>query len=222
MLADLQEKEKALATELKNLKLELQNERGFYKVEMKEKKILAQKYKEDLNKAETESLIRNTYQKKEFETSEKCQQRILKEKEEDLLREKKRVLLSLDREKRVFQKTKEYLEREIDSLKERVRTKRREVEQNKEKIEKEIEDLRQANQAEQKRIDELEELYNEEKTRLQKEKREIKQYFDMKKIKEAEDRKKDTAMKFIQKQFEEWFEKVGRFRRKKKRKKKSK
>lgn len=62
LLADLQEKEKALAAELKNLKLELQNEKGFYKVEMKEKKILAQKYKEDLNKAETESMIRNTYQ----------------------------------------------------------------------------------------------------------------------------------------------------------------
>ena len=62
LLADLQKKEKALATELKNLKLELQNEKGFYEVEMKEKKILAQKYKEDLNKAETESFIKNTYQ----------------------------------------------------------------------------------------------------------------------------------------------------------------
>jgi hypothetical protein len=61
-LADLQKKEKALALELKNLKLELQNEKGFYEVEMKEKKILAQKYKEDLNKAETESLIKNNYQ----------------------------------------------------------------------------------------------------------------------------------------------------------------
>ena len=62
LLADLQEKEKALASELKNLKLELQNEKGFYEVEMKEKKILAQKYKEDLNKAETDSLIKNNYQ----------------------------------------------------------------------------------------------------------------------------------------------------------------
>ena len=62
LLADLQEKEKALALELKNLKLDLQNEKGFYEVEMKEKKILAQKYKEDLNTAETDSLIKNTYQ----------------------------------------------------------------------------------------------------------------------------------------------------------------
>ena len=62
LLTDLQKREKTLAAELKNLKLELQNKRGFYEVKMKEKRILAQKYKEDLNKAETESLIKSNYQ----------------------------------------------------------------------------------------------------------------------------------------------------------------
>ena len=62
MLADLQEKEKSLAAELKSLKVELQNERGLYNVEMKEKKLVAQKLKESLNKAKTDSMIRHKYQ----------------------------------------------------------------------------------------------------------------------------------------------------------------
>ena len=62
LLADLQEKEKNLASELKRLKMELQNEKGLYDVEMKEKKLVAQKLKESLNKARTDSMVRNKYQ----------------------------------------------------------------------------------------------------------------------------------------------------------------
>jgi 2-oxoglutarate dehydrogenase complex dehydrogenase (E1) component-like enzyme len=95
------------------------------------------------------------------------------------------------------------------------------VEVNKAKMDLEIEKLREKNKSEQTRIDDLEKLYLEEKKKLQAEKKEIRNYFEMKKIHEVEEREKDRAMMFIQRQFEEWFEKVGKFKRKRKKKKKS-
>lgn len=143
----------------------------------------------------------------------------MKEKEEELLKEKNEIILSLERERRVFQRTKEYLETEIKGLKHQIHLKREEVQVNKAEMDSEIAELKSQNQSEQTRIDELEKLYSSEKKKLQTEKKELRDYFECKRISEIEQQERDRAMMFIQKKFEDWFEKVGKSKRKRKKKK---
>ena len=76
----------------------------------------------------------------------------------------------------------------------------------------EIAALKSQNRSEQARIDQLEKLYSAEKKKLR-------EYFECKRISEIEQQERNRAMIFIQKKFENCFQKVGKSKRKRKKKK---
>lgn len=219
-LEDFTKKEKKLRMEIKKLTFKINTENQAFQSEMDEKNLNILKLKKGLNKTKTESMVKLKYQLKELETCEATQLRLYRQTEEDLLKEKKNIEEIRDQEEIVFKKNKEYLQRENLKLQNKIEKWTKKMQDSTNDFEEKIKLLEILKNNDEKRLDNLSNIYEEEIRRKREDERRLKEVFEGRRRKKEEEGMREGVVRVIQFYFEDWYEKVGQFQKKKKKKSK--
>ena len=221
-LEDFTRKEKKLRMEIKKLTSKINTENQAFQSEMDEKNLNILKLKKGLNKTKTESMVKLKYQLKELETSEATQLRLYRQTEEDLLKEKKIIEEIRDQEEIVFKKNKEYLQKENLKLKEKIDKWTKKMQDHTNDFDDKIKLLEIQKKNDEDRLENLNFIYEEEIRLKNEENKKLEDIFEKRKIKKEEEKNREGVVSIIQYYFEDWYDKVGRFSKKKKKKSKAK
>lgn len=214
-LEQFQKREKELIFKIKKVKGEIQQEQLAYQQEMNEKDSNINTLKDQLNRTKTQKMITLKYQQKELEATEETQARIYKQEEEDLLKEKKRFEEIQFQEEKVFQKNKRFLEKENERLRLEVDQWSQKSIQHQNDLEAKIKFIIAEREKNFLRLKALQEIRNDVKTEKEEEERKLKQTFQDRKEKIEQKKMLEETVILIQFHFENWFDKVGQFMKKK-------
>lgn len=220
-LEDFQSKEKELLSDVKRLQMELAECQQEYQREISEKTGNIKMLRESLLKARAESEVSINYKIRQLEAEEQTERRLQEQVRNDIMNEKQSLEQMRQTEDIGFAKMREVFEIEKETLqKDLVKWTERRDNKVKE-LEDEVTLAQNKLTSDQERLQRLLALQEQEKNALAEEDRKLKAMLQERQKQIENEGLTDKAMKQVQYHFEQWYQKVGQFIKKKKKKAKT-